>query len=148
MVERRRLVRAFGALAQVALSLRFLGYSRCLRWLGRRADRSPHVGAAAEAGSAEALELARRHARAVDVAAGNVPFRARCLERSLTLWWLLRRRRMAAELRIGVRKSERDLEAHAWVELDGRVVNDRDDVHRRYAAFDGAGIRRAAPRSG
>ncbi len=81
---------------------------------------------------------ARRHARAVDVAAGNVPFRARCLERSLALWRLLRRRRMAAELRIGVRKSERDLEAHAWVELAGRVVNDRADVHRRYAAFDGA----------
>ncbi len=89
-------------------------------------------------GTAEVLEQCRRHARAVDVAAGNVPFRARCLERSLTLWWLLRRRRIPVELRIGVRKSERDLEAHAWVELDGRTVNDRDDVHRRYAAFDGA----------
>jgi hypothetical protein len=42
---------------------------------------------------------------------------------------------MATELRIGVRKSAGALEAHAWVEYQGLVLNDRDDVCQRFAAF-------------
>jgi hypothetical protein len=88
--------------------------------------------------SAEGLELARTYSWAVDVAAGNVPVRARCLERSLTLWWLLRRRGVGAEVELGVRKTDAgELEAHAWVEVAGRVVNDGDDVRERFAAFEG-----------
>ena len=135
--ERRRLLQAFAALARVSLGLRLLGYARCQRWLGRPRSRPLPPP------PPEALDRARGYARAVAVAAGNVPFRARCLERSLALCWLLRRRHIPAELRIGVRKAP-DLEAHAWVELGGRPVNDGDDVRRRYAAFDRPGV----PRSG
>ncbi len=74
----------------------------------------------------------------MDAAARLLAPWASCLPRSVTLQWLLRRRRMEADLRIGVRKVESGIEAHAWVEHRGRPLNDTSDVHRRYAAFDGA----------
>jgi len=49
-----------------------------------------------------------------------------CLERALALWWLLRWRHFPAELRIGARRQDGRFEAHAWIELDGVVLNDKD----------------------
>jgi hypothetical protein len=62
--------------------------------------------------------------------------RPTCLVESLALWWLLRREGCAAELRIGVGKLAGRFEAHAWVECNGAVLNDADEVHRHYAGFD------------
>jgi len=132
--DRRRVLAALALLPAVSLGIRGWGYARCRRWLGRRLRRSPWTVPVA----AEGLELARAYSWAVDVAAGNVPVRARCLERSLALWWLLRRRGVGAEVELGVRKTDAgELEAHAWVEVAGRAVNDGDDVRERFAAFDG-----------
>lgn len=58
-----------------------------------------------------------------------------CLERSLALWWLLRRRGLSGQLRIGVRKREGKFEAHAWVEFEETVLNDSEEVHRHYQPF-------------
>ncbi len=63
---------------------------------------------------------------------------ASCLAKSLTLWWLLARRGIPSHLRIGIRKEEEKFEAHAWVERDGAAVNEPDEHHRHYAAFDAA----------
>ena len=54
----------------------------------------------------------------------------------MVLWWLLRRAGIAGELHIGGRKSGPRFEAHAWVELEGKVLNDSADVHIHYARFD------------
>lgn len=75
-------------------------------------------------------------ALAVDRAARQIPGGANCLDRSLTLWWLLHRQGLEATLKFGVRKVEAVLEAHAWVELGGRALNDSEDVRQRYEAFD------------
>jgi hypothetical protein len=75
-------------------------------------------------------------ARLVDAAARRGPYSATCLPRSLTLWWLLRRRGIDSYLRIGVRKAAGRIEAHAWVELRGLVLNDQGDVSQRFAPFD------------
>lgn len=61
-----------------------------------------------------------------------------CLAKSLTLWWLLRREGIPADLRIGIRKENEQFEAHAWVEHDGAALNEPEDHHRHYAAFDAA----------
>lgn len=61
-----------------------------------------------------------------------------CLAKSLTLWWLLGRQGIASHLRIGIRKIEEKFEAHAWVERDGIALNEPDEHHRHYAAFDAA----------
>jgi hypothetical protein len=60
-----------------------------------------------------------------------------CLAKSLTLWWLLGREGIHSELRIGIRKEHEKFEAHAWVERDGAALNEPEEHHRHYAAFDG-----------
>jgi hypothetical protein len=125
--ERRVLAQALVLLPLTVLALRLLGFRACKALLARLASRvtDPSVG----------MAEARGVARMVDVAARHGVFEPTCLPRSLALWWLLRRRRMASELRIGVRKEAGCFEAHAWVELHGVVLNDGGDVHERFAAF-------------
>lgn len=61
---------------------------------------------------------------------------ANCLKKSLVLWWLLRRQGISSELRIGVQRLEGKFSAHAWVECDGVVLNDRPDVRQQFAMFE------------
>lgn len=80
-----------------------------------------------------------RLARIVDRLGQGVPWRTTCLHRSLTLAWMLRERGIPAEMRIGVGKDNaaEALLFHAWVEIDGLVVNDSPDVADRFAPFRG-----------
>jgi hypothetical protein len=59
-----------------------------------------------------------------------------CLEESLALWYLLRKQGIPACLRIGVRKEKEQFEAHAWVELRGEALNQLEELHRHYLAFE------------
>jgi hypothetical protein len=61
-----------------------------------------------------------------------------CLEQSLALWWLLGRQGLVSSVRIGTRKNEEKFEAHAWVECDGAALNEVEEPHQHYAAFDEA----------
>ena len=61
-----------------------------------------------------------------------------CLAKSLTLWLLLGRQGIASHLRIGIRKEKDNFEAHAWVEREGTALNEPEEHHRHYAAFDAA----------
>lgn len=68
---------------------------------------------------------ARRLARHVERAAHRLPFEAKCLPQAMALSWMLRRRRIAHGVVIGVRQpaagnSEDTL--HAWVEIDRQGV--------------------------
>ncbi len=59
------------------------------------------------------------------------PFRFACLPRSLTIWILLRRRRVPVDLRIGVSGGAGDFASHAWVEWRGLPVGEGTfDVNR------------------
>jgi len=84
------------------------------------------------------LERAELTSRMVNAAIRHVWRASTCLEKSLALWWLLGRRGIASELRIGARKLEGKFEAHAWVERDGLALNEAQQEHRHYAAFDAA----------
>lgn len=99
------------------------------------ADFGPQAGH--ELAGAQMVEKAQRVASVVAAAARNGPFRASCLEQSIALLWLLGRRGIPARLRIGVRKQREELEAHAWVESGGVVLNDSADVSERYRPFEG-----------
>lgn len=61
-----------------------------------------------------------------------------CLVKSLTLWWLLGRQGIPSQLRVGIRKEGGKLEAHAWVESKGMALNEPEERHHHYAAFDAA----------
>jgi len=61
-------------------------------------------------------------ARPVNLVA--VRLRATCLTRSLVLQWVLARRGIGTELKVGVRMEVDGLHAHAWLECGGVPVND------------------------
>ena len=113
----------------IRVALRLFGLRHSQRFLspaanGRNADRT----------EAEVERLSYL----VGAAANNRLLRANCLERSLLLWRALRRRGCAADIRIGVSNEANQFKAHAWVEINGAVLNDRLDVATEYAPFSGA----------
>lgn len=75
--------------------------------------------------------LQRLH-RLVDLAARHHLYRMTCLRRALVLQRLLRQRGADAQLRIGVRKVDGALQAHAWVEYDGHIIGQPEKVTEEY----------------
>lgn len=59
---------------------------------------------------------------------------AQCLQRSAATTCLLRQHGVRAEMVIGVQQVP--FKAHAWVEVDGRVVNDKPYMRDMYAVLD------------
>ena len=64
------------------------------------------------------------------------PFGATCLDRSVFLWFLLHQHGIGGHLRIGVATNEQNIDGHAWVEHEGTVLNDKQDIATDYAVFD------------
>jgi hypothetical protein len=106
------------------------------RWERVLAVFAPTLNTTGSAQDASVRESALLIGRMQDAAARILFFRANCLEQSLVLWWLLRRRGIDAELRIGGRKESDRFEAHAWVELDSQVLNDASAEHRHFVPFE------------
>jgi len=59
---------------------------------------------------------------------------ALCLQRSAATACLLRNYGIPAQLVIGAQQMP--FKAHAWVEVEGRVVNDKPYMHEMYAVLD------------
>jgi hypothetical protein len=68
-----------------------------------------------------------RLSRLVAHAYDRLPMPSTCLRRSLVVARLLTRRGVAAQVKLGVRRSGVDLQAHAWVEANGQVVGEGDE---------------------
>lgn len=113
-------------------SLRVRGYGRTFTSLQRRVQfHSRETGT-----GLRSHEEVRALCRMVRAALRYSFAQFSCLEESLTLWYLLRKRGIPACLRIGVRKENESFEAHAWVELCGEALNQPEELHRHYAAFE------------
>ncbi|MGH9744571.1 MAG: lasso peptide biosynthesis B2 protein [Candidatus Acidiferrales bacterium] len=130
--ERRIVLEAAAALAATWLAMRVGGFNMCKAAALAR----PGFVAGVESNDGSAIENAQRIARLEAATARNLFFRANCLEQSLALCWMLRRRRMNAELRIGARKEANRLEAHAWVELSGSALGDASEEHLHFVPFE------------
>jgi hypothetical protein len=130
--ERRFLAKAVVATTVVAGALPVFGFRRLHGALARSSRRRELLFTTP--GSAGAR--AKTAAKLVAIAAGRGPVRATCLRRSLVLWWLLRRDGIETVLRVGVNRDSGSLEAHAWVEFQGRPLGDDDDIATRFPAFD------------
>lgn len=125
-------LRASVLLPLVALSLRWRGFRATQAALERflsNASQEPDAALLSKdaAVTAHMVNAADRH--------GLV--HPSCLAKSLTLWWLLGRQGIPSRLRIGIRKEKEKFEAHAWVEREGAAVNEPEEHHRHYAAFEG-----------
>lgn len=75
-----------------------------------------------------------RVCQAVAQACSWYPKRALCLQRSAVLVNLLRRSGVSADLVIGA--GAMPFKAHAWVELNGLILNDKPSVRNRYVVID------------
>lgn len=105
--------------------LKLLGFSRFHALVRRLPARSTARGSAAQA---------RRIVRSVDQASAFYFKRAWCLQRSAVTVALLRLAGLPAHLVIGIQRIP--FYAHAWVELEGRVVNDQPAVRRRFETLE------------
>jgi hypothetical protein len=71
---------------------------------------------------------------AVNYACVWYPKQALCLQRSFVTTCLLRKRGVAAQMVLGAQKLP--FKAHAWVEVDGRAINEHSNVQSIYAVWD------------
>ena len=94
-----------------------------------------NMPSAAPTPSAPDIARAQAVARLVAVASRYCVVSVACLHRSLVLWWLLRRRGIASQIRIGVRSPGDGFEAHAWVECAGVPLGEAGDPHAVHSAF-------------
>ena len=136
IVEWQVLLQSMLLLPLIALALKLKG----LKWTRARiSSRSkPDLSVPDD----EQLEIARSVARMVYAAAHHGPYRTNCLKKSLATLWLLRRKGIAANLKIGVNKEVADFSAHAWLEYQGKVLVDPVDVGKRFSAFDSQSLYR------
>jgi hypothetical protein len=75
-----------------------------------------------------------RVSMAVNYACVWYPKQALCLQRSFVTTYLLRKQGVAAQMILGAQKLP--FKAHAWVEVDGRAINERSNVQAIYAVWD------------
>jgi hypothetical protein len=127
--------RASVLLPLISLSLRIRGFRATQAVLQK-----PSIPSKTEKQIAEQAMDAERVRGVVRMwnAAARYGLGATCLEKSLALWWLLRREGVVSSVRIGARKASGKFEAHAWVERDGAALNEPGADHRHYATFDAA----------
>lgn len=129
--QRMRLIAMMAALPLIAMALQVFGYRRTRIWLEQRSHRP-----GARRADASDLTDAQELANIASIAGRHGAIQATCLRQSLLLHWLLRRRGLDPQLRLGVRKHEGDFDAHAWIELDGVALAQRDLLHRPLFAIE------------
>lgn len=117
LADWQTLIQAWLLLLACDVGLRLLPFKQMQRLatLGRKEP--------APSGSAAPDTIRRLH-YLVEVAARNHLYTMSCLRQSLVLQWLLGRRGVSVDLRIGVSKEAGDLAAHAWLEYAGQPVGE------------------------
>ena len=71
---------------------------------------------------------------AVNLSSICYPKRVLCLQRSAVMTCLLRSCGVPAQMVIGARKVP--FKAHAWTEVNGRPINERSDVQKKYGVWE------------
>ena len=133
--QRVVVLEAAAGLVTTWLGIRFTGFRRwraLAELLTRTTAPLPDVAGAGKIGVGQDI------AQMAAAAARHLPFRTNCLEQSLVLRWLLRRRGIPADLKIGARKEAEKFEAHAWVEFAGGVAVGSSEEHTHFVPFEGS----------
>ena len=120
----RILIEAWWRLLYFHLALRRVSYERLL--MPVQSERDDILDGTA------VLPLAQKNQKLVHWAACLHFISMTCLDRSLTLHWILNRRGVPAKLRIGVGKFQEGFQAHAWVEVCNELLGETADVPARF----------------
>lgn len=83
---------------------------------------------------ATAQDTIDRVCSAVNYACVWYPKQALCLQRCFVTTYLLRKQGVPAQMVLGAQKLP--FKAHAWVEVNGRAVNERSDVQATYGVWE------------
>jgi len=70
---------------------------------------------------------------AVDRARFNHLYPMTCLRRALTLQKMLAKRGILTELKIGARRKDAQLSAHAWVEYQGQSIGEPEKIREKFS---------------
>ncbi len=127
-IERMLLLEAFALLGLARLAVLILPF----KWLAVSLGR--HMNESGTQISATDLHQARMVGQAIRSAAHNTPWESVCLPQAMAAQWMLKRRRIAATLYLGVAKDETKLEklaAHAWLRC-GDVILTGAASHRQF----------------
>ena len=130
--DRHLFLRAAGGLLLVAIARRLTTFKR----LRNTVDHLLPLATVYSDSSHDVLPDAYHVASIVAIATRNVPISTTCLERSVVLWGLLRQRGIQSELRFGTRQQNGQFEAHAWIEYQGVILNDADDIGQYFTPFE------------
>jgi hypothetical protein len=127
-VERLLLLEAFALLGVARLTVLILPF----KWLAVSLGR--HMNESGTQISASDLQYAHLIGQAIRSAANNTPWKSVCLPQAVAAQWMLKRRRIAATLYLGVAKDEKKpekLAAHAWLRC-GDVTLTGAAGHRQF----------------
>ena len=120
---------ALFTLPMIALSLRLSGFKQTKERLFRSIPNKINGISTSE----QDLLHARHISRAVAIAGNHGLFKVNCLKQSLLLWWLLARRGIPTELKLGTQKLPQEtFSAHAWVEYKGNVLGDSSEFQHQF----------------
>jgi Transglutaminase-like superfamily len=136
--SRALFLRGVVLISLVSISLRFRGFRATQGTLRRRLRATVNSAASSKSAPLPVSDDVARIVRMMQAATRHSFGSPNCLEVSLVLWYLLNRRGMPSAIRIGTRKIDGRLEAHAWVERNGVALNEFDQAHLHYAPFDAA----------
>jgi hypothetical protein len=131
--EKVLLARFVFCLPWISFSIRYLGYSRTRKLLSGLTKQTDFR----QANAAE-LAQAQRNAELLLIAGRRGLISATCLRQSVLLEYWLKRRGLAAEIKIGVRREQDLFDAHAWVELNG-VALAQDSLEHHHILHDKRG---------
>jgi Transglutaminase-like superfamily len=79
-------------------------------------------------------EVINRVCQAVNLASIWYPKQVRCLQRSVVTTTLLRRYGVPAQMAVGAQNNP--FKAHAWTEVNGQAINERNDVLKIYSVWE------------
>lgn len=127
--ERRVVLTSAVTLLSTWIGLRLFGFPRWQKVLYQFSNKS-------QSPNPLPMEETRRLAGLATATAHRFFLPTNCLEQSLVIWFLLRRRGGAPVLRFGGRKAGDQFEAHAWVESEGVVLNDEGSVRQDFVPFE------------
>lgn len=127
-IDRRLLMQAWFLLLAVDIGLRMLPFQSVRRKLAQH-PRGP--------APAQVEQAIRRTAYWVDRAERHHLYAITCLRRSLVLQRLLAGQGIAAELRFGVRPEGGTIQAHAWLEREGKPVSEPEALVGKFTTLAG-----------
>ena len=125
--EKMMILQAIFWLVYFRLGLWTMPTSWCKKWISR--DGEPPLPSGRDNSAANDI------IRAVRECSRYVP-QASCLTQALAAKTLLDRNGFQSLLKIGATRHGGKFEAHAWIEIDGRIVLGKQPFHSRYAVFE------------